>query len=375
MGQFRSDPDFAALPGRLDIAFPFVPHFDAGALNPQGGAGLPARPRRDPVVRGRVVLFPRPTTRRRPHTVTASRTPPTARQGALQSPNRLRSTCQTLDLSVLWRRSTAPRFRRAAKSHGVRPFDPHIFTRDFPILQQRVNGHPLIWLDNAATTQKPQAVIERLAYFYEHENSNIHRARAHAGGALDRRLRGGAREGARLHQRAVVERHHLRARRHRRHQPGRARLGPPQRQARATRSSSRISSTTPTSCRGSSSPPKRAPNCAWRRSTTAARSSSTSTRSCSIRAPASSPSRRSRTRSARSRRSQEMIAMAHRHGARVLVDGAQARLAHAGRRAGARRRLLRLLRPQDVRPDRHRRRLRPNRACSKPCRPGRAAAT
>jgi len=48
--------------------------------------------------------------------------------------------------------------------------------RDFPILQERVNGKPLVWLDNAATTHKPRQVIERLAYFYEHENSNIHRA-------------------------------------------------------------------------------------------------------------------------------------------------------------------------------------------------------
>ncbi len=39
-----------------------------------------------------------------------------------------------------------------------------------------MNGRPLVWLDNAATTQKPQAVIDRLKYFYEHENSNIHRA-------------------------------------------------------------------------------------------------------------------------------------------------------------------------------------------------------
>ena len=38
------------------------------------------------------------------------------------------------------------------------------------------NGRPLVWFDNAATTQKPQAVIDRLAYFYAHENSNIHRA-------------------------------------------------------------------------------------------------------------------------------------------------------------------------------------------------------
>ncbi len=55
-------------------------------------------------------------------------------------------------------------------------FDVQAVRRDFPILQERVNGKPLIWFDNAATTHKPRQVIERLAYFYEHENSNIHRA-------------------------------------------------------------------------------------------------------------------------------------------------------------------------------------------------------
>ena len=60
---------------------------------------------------------------------------------------------------------------------GVRPFDAHRLRRDFPILQERVHGNrPLIWLDNGATTQKPYAVIDRLDYFYKHENSNIHRA-------------------------------------------------------------------------------------------------------------------------------------------------------------------------------------------------------
>jgi cysteine desulfurase/selenocysteine lyase len=56
------------------------------------------------------------------------------------------------------------------------PFDPHAVRREFPILQERVNGHRLVWLDNAATTQKPQAVIDRLSTFYERENSNVHRA-------------------------------------------------------------------------------------------------------------------------------------------------------------------------------------------------------
>ena len=60
-----------------------------------------------------------------------------------------------------------------------RPLDPRLIRRDFPILEERVNGKQLIWLDNAATTQKPNAVIDRLSYFYRHENSNIHRA-AHA---------------------------------------------------------------------------------------------------------------------------------------------------------------------------------------------------
>ncbi|MFE2537512.1 family 2A encapsulin nanocompartment cargo protein cysteine desulfurase [Streptomyces sp. NPDC059371] len=62
------------------------------------------------------------------------------------------------------------------------PLDPHpafdvrAVRRDFPILSELVNGRPLIWLDNAATTQKPRAVIDRLVEFYSRENSNIHRA-------------------------------------------------------------------------------------------------------------------------------------------------------------------------------------------------------
>jgi cysteine desulfurase/selenocysteine lyase len=56
------------------------------------------------------------------------------------------------------------------------PYDVNAAKADFPILQQRINGRPLVWLDNAATTQKPKQVIERLNHFYELENSNIHRA-------------------------------------------------------------------------------------------------------------------------------------------------------------------------------------------------------
>ena len=47
---------------------------------------------------------------------------------------------------------------------------------DFPILNQHIHGFPLAWLDNAATTQKPQAVIDAISHFYANDNSNIHRA-------------------------------------------------------------------------------------------------------------------------------------------------------------------------------------------------------
>ena len=47
--------------------------------------------------------------------------------------------------------------------------------QDFPILDQQVHGKPLIYLDNAATSQKPRAVIEALTHYYEHDNANVHR--------------------------------------------------------------------------------------------------------------------------------------------------------------------------------------------------------
>jgi cysteine desulfurase / selenocysteine lyase len=63
---------------------------------------------------------------------------------------------------------------RLPDDHEV--FDVTAIREDFPILKETINGKPLIWFDNAATTQKPQSVIDRISYFYAHENSNIHRA-------------------------------------------------------------------------------------------------------------------------------------------------------------------------------------------------------
>jgi cysteine desulfurase/selenocysteine lyase len=47
---------------------------------------------------------------------------------------------------------------------------------DFPILHQQVNDHPLVYFDNAATTQKPRAVIDAISQYYLHDNANVHRA-------------------------------------------------------------------------------------------------------------------------------------------------------------------------------------------------------
>ena len=55
------------------------------------------------------------------------------------------------------------------------PLDVERIRRDFPILRQRVHGKPLVYLDNAATTQKPQCVIDALTHYYSADNANVHR--------------------------------------------------------------------------------------------------------------------------------------------------------------------------------------------------------
>src|SRR5437870_12372350 len=55
------------------------------------------------------------------------------------------------------------------------PLDVERIRADFPILQRLINGRPLIYLDNAATTQKPRQVIDALVDFYTTTNANVHR--------------------------------------------------------------------------------------------------------------------------------------------------------------------------------------------------------
>jgi cysteine desulfurase/selenocysteine lyase len=88
---------------------------------------------------------------------------------------------------------TQPTRFPAAPAFQRRTFDVLAIRRDFPILQERVHGKQLVWLDNAATTQKPQAVIDRLVRYYEHEYSNVHRG-AHELAARSTNAYEGARE-------------------------------------------------------------------------------------------------------------------------------------------------------------------------------------
>jgi cysteine desulfurase/selenocysteine lyase len=76
----------------------------------------------------------------------------------------------------VWQEVPAYYFLEGKATASPWGFDVNTVKKDFPILSEQVNGKPLVWLDNAATTQKPRQVIERISYFYQHENSNIHRA-------------------------------------------------------------------------------------------------------------------------------------------------------------------------------------------------------
>src|SRR4029079_15863347 len=63
----------------------------------------------------------------------------------------------------------------ASTRHQPETLDIQKWREDFPILHQKVNGHDLIYFDNAATSQKPRLVIDTLRHYYEKDNANVHR--------------------------------------------------------------------------------------------------------------------------------------------------------------------------------------------------------
>ena len=62
-----------------------------------------------------------------------------------------------------------------AATAGTSALDPVALRRDFPILDQDINGHPLVYLDSASTSQKPRVVIDAVADYYREYNANVHR--------------------------------------------------------------------------------------------------------------------------------------------------------------------------------------------------------
>ena len=128
-------------------------------------------------------------------------------------------------------------------------YDVARIRQDFPILSMQVYGKPLVYLDNAASAQKPQAVLDRLNQAYTSEYANVHRGLHYLANAATEGY-----EGAREKVRAFLNASG-RKRSSSPATPPRRSISLPTRSrasalSRATRSSSRSWSTTPTSCRG-----------------------------------------------------------------------------------------------------------------------------
>lgn len=71
--------------------------------------------------------------------------------------------------------AATPSLSRTARKAPPEPFDVYRIREDFPILKQKVYGKPLVYLDNAATTQKPQAVLDVIKHYFVADNANVHR--------------------------------------------------------------------------------------------------------------------------------------------------------------------------------------------------------
>ena len=226
---------------------------------------------------------------------------------------------------------------------------------DFPILDQQVHGQPLIYFDNAATSQKPRAVIDALVHYYEHDNANVHRGIHELSNRATAGLRSRPRARGPIHQCPERRRNHLHPRHDRRHQPGRAVLGREESQIRRRDSAHRD---------GASQQP---------RSVAIARPAHRREARLRARHRRRRPARFVQARFAADEAGEDLFDGPHlelaRHdqsGRRPLRPGAQARhhhargrrakrRAHAGGRAADRLRFPRVLRPQDVRADGHRR--------------------
>jgi len=156
-----------SLPSSEQFSFPGLP----GLQSVPGNTGLPASPPTEAdlwalpssLVGATAVLSEIPTSASQPAALPYFAEPEKSGAKAASPP-----------LSDRWFELSPAMLPELRLAPGL--FDPRSIKRDFPILQERIHGRPLVWLDNGATTQKPNAVIDRLSSFYRHENSNVHRA-------------------------------------------------------------------------------------------------------------------------------------------------------------------------------------------------------
>ena len=89
------------------------------------------------------------------------------------------------------------------------PYDVEAIRADFPILSERPYGKPLVYLDNAASAQKPRAVIDRMTHAYEHEYANVHRGLHYLANAATEAYEAARETRAALPQRRVDRRDRL----------------------------------------------------------------------------------------------------------------------------------------------------------------------
>jgi cysteine desulfurase/selenocysteine lyase len=173
----------AQLANELFAAGPSPVMGDAQPTAMSTSAPVPASASPSPLPSPASPLAPQPTPFSAPLDFSAIAMPPDPNSGALP---RLDETTETrprpaaaeppprgLTLDAF---EIAPAGDPTIRSLGRDTFDPNVLKREFPILGESIRGRRLVWLDNAATTQKPRAVIDRLSEFYERENSNVHRA-------------------------------------------------------------------------------------------------------------------------------------------------------------------------------------------------------
>ena len=118
---------------------------------------------------------------------------------------------------------------RARARHA---FDPHVVRRDFPILEQVINGHQLVYLDSASSSQKPRVVIDAVDTYYREYNANVHRGIYTIGEKATAAYEEAARQGRPVHQRPRHPRDRLHPQRDRGDQPRRLLVGPPEHRPR-----------------------------------------------------------------------------------------------------------------------------------------------